>query len=124
MPYELYYRPSFNRSTKRLGSEQKKVVGLILEVLDVYYSTGCNLSEAQRKSSNFFYKKLRGPYYEAGVEKNIRVIIHKVTQSNVNAAKGQALYDKGRYEEATAPLESAIKIRPEHGRAHYYLATM
>ncbi len=77
MPYELYYRPSFNRSTKRLDSEQKRVVGLILEALDIYYSTGCNLLEAQRKASNFFYKKLRGSYYEAGVEKNIRVIIHK-----------------------------------------------
>lgn len=77
MPYELYYRPSFNRSTKRLGSEQKRMVGLILEALDIYYSTGCNLLEAQRKASNFFYKKLKDPYYEAGVEKNIRVIIRK-----------------------------------------------
>jgi len=77
VPYELYYRPSFNRSTKRLGSEQKRVVGLILEALDIYYSTGCDLLEAQRKASNFFYKKLRSSYYEAGVEKNIRVIIRK-----------------------------------------------
>ncbi|MBU4149177.1 MAG: hypothetical protein KKB52_02370 [Candidatus Omnitrophica bacterium] len=77
MPYKLYYRPSFNRSAKRLGSEQKKVVGLILEALDVYYSAGCNLLEAQKMVSNFFYKKLRGPYYEAGVEKNIRIIIRK-----------------------------------------------
>ena len=77
MPYKLYYRPSFNRSIKRLGSEQKRVVGLILETLDIYYSTGCDLLEAQKKASNFFYKKLRDSYYEAGVEKNIRVIIHK-----------------------------------------------
>jgi len=77
VPYKLYYRPSFNRSIKRLGSEQKRVVGLILEALDIYYSTGCNLLEAQKKASNFFYKKLRHSYYEAGVEKNTRVIIHK-----------------------------------------------
>ena len=63
MPYKLYYRPSFNRSIKRLGSEQKRVVGLILEALDIYYSTGCDLLEAQKKASNFFYKKLRDSYY-------------------------------------------------------------
>ena len=77
MPYELYYRPSFNRSTKRLGSGQKRTVGLILEALDIYYSTGCDSLEAQKKASNFFYKKLKGSHYEAGVEKNIRVIIRK-----------------------------------------------
>ncbi len=42
--------------------------------------------------------------------------------ANFSAAKGKALYDVGRYEEAVQPLKKAIDIRPEHGRAHYYLA--
>ena len=77
MPYELYYRPSFNRSIKRLGSEQKKVIGFILEALDIYYSTNCNLPEAQKSAPRFFYKKLKDPYYEVGIEPNIRIIIRK-----------------------------------------------
>ena len=71
-----------------MGSEQKKVVGLILEALDVYYSTGCNLLEARRKAPNFFYKKLKGHYYEAGVEKNIRVIISKEGNKCIAALAG------------------------------------
>lgn len=45
----------------------------------------------------------------------------KITEANFSAAKGQAFYDKERYEDAIEPLENAIKIRPEHARAHYYL---
>ena len=75
MPLYLYFRPSFKRSLKRLGHEQKKIVGLILESLNAYYSSGCDLLEAQRKAPLFFYKQLRKPYYEAGVERNTRVVI-------------------------------------------------
>jgi len=77
MPLYLYYRPSFNRSLERLGYEQKKIVGLILESLTVYYSSGCDLYEAQKISPRFFYKQLRKPYHEAGVEGTIRVIIRR-----------------------------------------------
>jgi hypothetical protein len=73
MPLHLYYRPSFRRSLKRLGSEQKKIVGLILESLAAYYSSGCNLQEAQKIAQRFFYKQLRKPYYGAGVERNIKL---------------------------------------------------
>lgn len=77
MPLQLYYRPSFKRSLKRLGHEQKKITGLILEVLIVYYSSGCDLLEARKTTPRFFYKQLRKPYYEAGVEGNIRVVIKR-----------------------------------------------
>ncbi len=77
MPLQLYSRPSFQRSLKNLSEEQKKIVGLILESLDIYYSKGCNLIDAQKIAPRFFYKQLRKPYYEAGVEGNIRVIIRK-----------------------------------------------
>jgi len=46
----------------------------------------------------------------------------KIAKSNFSAAKGEAAYNAGCYEEATNSLKEAIKIRPEHGRAHYYLA--
>jgi hypothetical protein len=75
MPLCLYYRPSFKRSIKRLGYEQRKIVGLIFESLTVYYSSGCDLSEAQKIAPRFFYKQLRKPYYEAGIEGTIRMII-------------------------------------------------
>lgn len=77
MPLQLYYRPSFERSLKHLGSEQRKIVGLILEALDTYYSSGCNLPEAKMIAPRFFCKQLRKPYYEAGVEGSLRVIIRK-----------------------------------------------
>jgi len=77
MPLHLYYRPSFKRSLKTLGHEQKRIVGLILEALKVYYSSNCNLSETQKIAPQFFYKQLRKPYYEAGIERNIRVVIRR-----------------------------------------------
>lgn len=77
MPLHLYYRPSFKRSLKALGHEQKRIVGLILEALTVYYSSNCNLSEAQKIAPRFFYKQLRKSYYEAGIERDIRVVIER-----------------------------------------------
>jgi len=77
MSLHFYYRSSFKRSLKRLGYEQKKIAGLILESLVVYYSSGCNLLEAQKIAPRFFYKQLRKPYYEAGIERNIRVVIRQ-----------------------------------------------
>ncbi len=60
-----------------MGHEQRKIVGLILESLAAYYSSGCNLQEAQKTAPRFFYKQLRKPYYEAGAEENIRVVIRR-----------------------------------------------
>ncbi len=77
MPLALYFRPSFQRSFKNLDGTQKKIVGLILEALQTYYSTNCSLEEAKTRSPRFFYKQLRKPYYEAGVESDIRVILRR-----------------------------------------------
>lgn len=71
----LYFRPSFRRSLKHLDPQQISTVGLILEALEIYYSANCNLEEAKKSAPRFFYKKLRSPYYEAGIESNLRVII-------------------------------------------------
>jgi hypothetical protein len=88
MPLHLYYRPSFERSLKHLGPEQKKIVGLILESLTAYYSSGCNLQEAQKIAPRFFYKQLRKPYYEAGVEGTIRVVISREGESCIAVLAG------------------------------------
>ena len=77
MSLRLHYRPSFDRSVKHLGYEQRKIAGLILEALNIYYSNGCDLLEAQKIAPRFFYKQLRNPYYEAGIEREIRVIIRR-----------------------------------------------
>lgn len=88
MPSRLYYRPSFKRSLKRLGYEQRKIAGLILESLDNYYSNGCNLREAQKIAPRFFYKQLRKPYYEAGIEGNIRVVISREGENCIAVLAG------------------------------------
>ena len=75
MPLRLYFRPSFKRNAKRLGHEQREIAGTIVEALNAYYRTGCNLDEARKVTPRFFHKQLRKPYFEAGVEGNIRVII-------------------------------------------------
>lgn len=81
MPLELYASPSLNRSVRKLDAEQREVVAHILEALKVYYASGCDLQEAQRKSPRFFYKQLQKPYYEAGVESNLRVIVAREKQT-------------------------------------------
>jgi len=53
------------------------IVGRILEALEVYYGTNCNLEAAKTITPRFFYKQLRKPYYEAGIESKIRVVIYR-----------------------------------------------
>ena len=77
MPLILFYLPSFERSLKSLDSGQKETVCLLLEALTVYYASNCDLSEAQKIAPRFFYKQLRKPFYEAGVEGRIRLIIRR-----------------------------------------------
>ncbi|MGB2661527.1 MAG: hypothetical protein WBD04_03980 [Candidatus Omnitrophota bacterium] len=88
MPLSLYYRPSFKRSLKNLGSKDLKAVGSILEALQVYYSAGCDLGKAQRIAPGFFHKQLRKPYFEAGIESNIRVIIRREKEKCVAILAG------------------------------------
>jgi len=80
MPLEFYASASFHRSIRKLDAGQREVVAQILEALNGYYASDCNLQEAQRRSPRFFYKQLRKPYYEAGVESNLRVIIAREKQ--------------------------------------------
>ena len=75
MGIHLYYWPSFERSVRKLGHEQRCIVGLIIEALEVYYSSNCDIGEARKVAPRFFYKQLRRPIYEAGVESKIRVVL-------------------------------------------------
>jgi len=77
LPLLLFYRPSFARSLKLLGPDQKKIVGSILETLQVYYSSNCNLEKAKNMTPGFFYKQLRRPYFETGIEKSLRIVIRR-----------------------------------------------
>ena len=88
MPLHLFYSPSFKRSLERLGYEQKKIIGLILESLAVYYSSDCNLLEAQKIAPRFFYKQLRKPHYEAGIEGTIRVVIRREGENCIAVLAG------------------------------------
>jgi len=73
----LFLSPYFERAFKKLGYEQRVVAGQIIEAVKVYYETDCNLEEARRVAPRFFYKQLRKPYYEAGIESNIRIVIRR-----------------------------------------------
>ena len=75
MPLRLYRLPVLERSRRRLGAEGMAIVGRILEALEVYYGSNCNLEAAKTIAPRFFYKQLRKPYYEAGVESRIRIVI-------------------------------------------------
>lgn len=77
MPLSLLWYSSFARSLKNLDPEQKAIVQRILRALYTYYENNCDLAEAQKVETRFFYKQLRKPYYEAGVEGKLRVIIER-----------------------------------------------
>ena len=77
MPLSLFYYTSFERSLKSLDPEQKRIVQRILKALERYYAFNCELSEAQRLEPSFFYKQLRKPYYEAGVDSKLRIVIER-----------------------------------------------
>jgi len=77
MPLSLLYYSSFERSLRDLDPEQKEIAQRIVKALQTYYENNCSLIEAQKVETRFFYKQLRKPYYEAGVEGKLRVIIER-----------------------------------------------
>ena len=77
MPLHLFFLPSFERSLKTLDGGQRDIVWLLLEAVQAYYVSDCNLAEAQKIAPRFFYKQLRKPFYEAGLEGKLRLIIRR-----------------------------------------------
>ncbi len=75
MPLNLLFYPSFERCFKKLDSTQRVIVERILRALFNCYDSNYQLSEAQKIEPRFFYKQLRKPYYEAGIEGKIRILI-------------------------------------------------
>jgi hypothetical protein len=88
MPLYLYYRPSFLRSAKRLGAEQRKIIAQILKCLIAYYTSDCNINKAKEINSGFFNKQLKRPYYEAGVGSNARIILIREKQKCIAILAG------------------------------------
>jgi len=84
----LYFYPSFKRSLKTLGHNQRSIAFTILEALEAYYTSNCNLTEAQKIAPRFFYKQLKRPFCEAGIEKNIRVIIEHKKENRILVLSG------------------------------------
>ncbi|PIW64754.1 MAG: hypothetical protein COW13_00555 [Candidatus Omnitrophica bacterium CG12_big_fil_rev_8_21_14_0_65_50_5] len=77
MPLGLLFLPSFERSLKSLDAGQKETVRLLLQTLTIYYASNCDLFEARKIAPRFFYKQLRRPFYEAGVEGKLRLVIRR-----------------------------------------------
>ena len=77
MPLFLLYASSFERSLKGLDWQQQAIIARIIGSLEIYYSTGCDLSKVSKTETRFFYKKLRHDFYEAGVEGKLRVVLRK-----------------------------------------------
>ena len=73
----LLYYTSFERSMKSLDPGQKEIVKRILKGLLIYYFSNCDVAKAKEEESGFFYKQLSKPYYEAGVEGKVRVLIER-----------------------------------------------
>ncbi|MDD3375570.1 MAG: hypothetical protein PHY73_07620 [Candidatus Omnitrophica bacterium] len=77
MPLYLFTLSSFDRSLKILDAKQKEIIRILLKALETYYTSNCNLAEAQKIAPRFFYKQLRKPFYEAGIEGKLRLIIRR-----------------------------------------------
>ncbi|MBF0490829.1 MAG: hypothetical protein HQL15_09515 [Candidatus Omnitrophica bacterium] len=77
MPLFLFFASSFERSLKNLDPQQKAVIARIIESLEIYYSSGCNIAKVLETEARFFYKKLRHDFYEAGVEGKLRIVLRK-----------------------------------------------
>ncbi len=77
MPLSLSFLPSFERSLKSFDAGREETVRLLLKALMTYYASNCNLTEAQKIAPRFFYKQLRKPFYEAGMERKIRLVVRR-----------------------------------------------
>ena len=77
MPLTLLFTASFYRAIKNLDPQQLQIIAFLIEALKVYYAFGSMLEEAQKIAPRFFYKKLQGDFYEAGIEGRLRVVIRK-----------------------------------------------
>lgn len=77
MPFSLSTYSSFDRCLQSLGPEQREIIQTVLKALTVYYDSNCNLEEARKIDPGFFYKQLRKPYYEAGIEGKLRIVIER-----------------------------------------------
>ncbi len=77
MSWELTFLPSLSRSLKHADPGQKETVKLALRALTVYFENNNDLTKARHFAPRFFFKQLRHPFYEIGVEGKIRIILRR-----------------------------------------------
>ena len=88
MPLILYFSPAFERSLKTLGTGQRSIAAAILKCLQAYYTHDSSISKAKEYASGFFYKQLRKPYCEAGIESNVRIVLRRERQKCIAMLAG------------------------------------
>ncbi|OGX04632.1 MAG: hypothetical protein A3G87_08315 [Omnitrophica bacterium RIFCSPLOWO2_12_FULL_50_11] len=54
----LYRQPSFERSLRSVGAEGLAIVGRILEVIELYYGSNCDLEAARKIAPRFFLQTI------------------------------------------------------------------
>ena len=77
MPVTLLFYRTFDRGLKGLDPQQVKTVWFVLDALRAYFLHNFNIDAARKIHPGFFYKQLRKPYFEAGVEGKLRVVMEK-----------------------------------------------
>lgn len=77
MAFTLCWAPSFVRDVKHLDPQDKEIVKLILRAWRVYFATQNNLLEARKVAPRFFFKQLRRPFYETGIEGRWRIVLRR-----------------------------------------------
>ena len=59
-----------------------------MKCLEAYHGSDCDLQTAQEIAPGFFYKQLRRPYFEAGVESRLRVLLAREASACVAIIAG------------------------------------
>ena len=77
MPYHLSVLPSFERSIKKMDASQRAVLKQLIRALAAYFASNGDLEKARMIAPHFFFKQLRRPFYEAGIESRLRVVLRK-----------------------------------------------
>ncbi len=77
MSIALLYYKTFYKSLTKLDTTQLITTEKILAALKIYLLHNANLEKAKEVYSGFFYKQLRKPYFEAGIESRLRILMEK-----------------------------------------------
>jgi hypothetical protein len=77
MPYTFSSISSFERSIKNLDPQEVTIIKLAIKAFVLYLANGNSLIDAQQIAPRFFFKQLRKPFYEIGIDGRLRIILRK-----------------------------------------------